>query len=172
VAHIVGIDVCSVVDPGSGVTPATKKDLDETAALVRTTGQKWREFVVDQRDIGALRSTVPQIEAELGGIDILFAKRRNSSLSSSARDGRSRLAYSNRREPHSTANAIRTFAPALVRRGGGRIIVTSSTQGRHGTVYGAAYSASKLGIIGLMKSAALELGRYGIPVNAPYPRLD
>jgi NAD(P)-dependent dehydrogenase (short-subunit alcohol dehydrogenase family) len=127
--------------------------------------------VVDQRDIGALRSTVPQIEAELGGIDILFAKRRNSSLSSSARDGRSRLTYSNRREPHSTANAIRTFAPALVRRGGGRIIVTSSTQGRHGTVYGAAYSASKLGIIGLMKSAALELGRYGIPVNALIPGL-
>jgi hypothetical protein len=43
-----------------------------------------------------------------------------------------------------TANSIRAFAPYLVRRGGGRTIVTSSTQRRHGTKYGAAYSASKL----------------------------
>jgi len=70
-----------------------------------------------------------------------------------------------------TANAIRAFAPAMVRQGSGRIIVTSSTQGRHGTMHGAAYSASKWGIIGLMKSAALELGKYGITVNALIPGL-
>jgi len=44
-------------------------------------------------------------------------------------------------------------------------------QGRHGTKYGAGYSASKWGIIGLMKSAALELGQYGITVNAVIPGL-
>ena len=49
--------------------------------------------------------------------------------------------------------------------------MTSSTQGRHGTKYGAAYSASKWGLIGLMKSAALELGEYGITVNAVIPGL-
>jgi len=38
-------------------------------------------------------------------------------------------------------------------------------------MYGAAYSASKWGIIGLMKSAALELGRHGITVNALVPGL-
>jgi NAD(P)-dependent dehydrogenase (short-subunit alcohol dehydrogenase family) len=70
-----------------------------------------------------------------------------------------------------SANAIRVVAPYLVRRGGGRIIVTTSTQGKHGTLLGAAYAASKWGIIGLMKSAALELGRYGITVNALVPGL-
>jgi NAD(P)-dependent dehydrogenase (short-subunit alcohol dehydrogenase family) len=70
-----------------------------------------------------------------------------------------------------TCNAIRAVAPHLVKNGGGRIIVTSSTQGRHGTKFGAAYSASKWGIIGLMKSAALELGQYGITVNAVIPGL-
>ncbi len=70
-----------------------------------------------------------------------------------------------------TANAIRAFGPAMVRRGAGRIIVTTSTQGRHGTMYGAAYSASKWGIIGLMKSAALELGKYKITANALVPGL-
>ncbi len=70
-----------------------------------------------------------------------------------------------------TANVIRVFAPLLVRRGGGRIIVTSSTQGQHGTKFGAAYSASKWGIIGLMKSAALELAAQNITVNAVIPGL-
>src|SRR5665213_3465223 len=70
-----------------------------------------------------------------------------------------------------TANAIRAFAPCLVKRGGGRIILTSSTQGQHGMKYGAAYSASKWGIIGLMKSAALELGSHNITVNAVIPGL-
>jgi NAD(P)-dependent dehydrogenase (short-subunit alcohol dehydrogenase family) len=70
-----------------------------------------------------------------------------------------------------TANAIRAFAPAMVRRSSGRIIVTTSTQGRHGTLYGSAYSASKSGIIGMMKSAALELGKYKITVNALVPGL-
>jgi NAD(P)-dependent dehydrogenase (short-subunit alcohol dehydrogenase family) len=59
----------------------------------------------------------------------------------------------------------------MVKRGKGRIIVTTSTQGQHGTLYAAAYSASKWGIIGLMKSAALELGKYGITVNALVPGL-
>ena len=70
-----------------------------------------------------------------------------------------------------TANVLRVFAPLLVRRGGGRIIVTSSTQGQHGTKWGSSYSASKWGIIGLMKSAALELGEHGITVNAVVPGL-
>ena len=70
-----------------------------------------------------------------------------------------------------TANVLRVFAPLLVRRGGGRIIVTSSTQGQHGTKFGSSYSASKGGIIGLMKSAALELGAHNITVNAVIPGL-
>jgi NAD(P)-dependent dehydrogenase (short-subunit alcohol dehydrogenase family) len=47
----------------------------------------------------------------------------------------------------------------------------SSTQGQHGTKFGAAYSASKWGILGLMKSAALELGPHRITVNAVVPGL-
>ncbi len=70
-----------------------------------------------------------------------------------------------------TANALRAVAPHIVERGGGRIILTSSTQGRHGTKYGSSYSASKWGILGLMKSAALELGEHGITVNAVVPGL-
>jgi NAD(P)-dependent dehydrogenase (short-subunit alcohol dehydrogenase family) len=44
-------------------------------------------------------------------------------------------------------------------------------QGKHGTKDAASYSASKWGILGLMKSAALELGQYDITVNAVIPGL-
>ena len=53
----------------------------------------------------------------------------------------------------------------------GRIILIASGQGRHGFKNGASYSASKWGIIGLMKSAALELGEHQITVNTVEPGL-
>ena len=170
-ANVAGIDICATVDPRSGVTPATKTDLDQTGQLVRAAAGKWESFVVDQRDLTALRAAVAQIEHDFGGIDILFA---NAGI-----QGFKPLLEMEDPDWHiqidvnltGTANAIRAFAPAMVRRGSGRIIVTTSTQGRHGTMNGSAYSASKWGIIGLMKSAALELGKYKITVNALVPGL-
>jgi NAD(P)-dependent dehydrogenase (short-subunit alcohol dehydrogenase family) len=70
-----------------------------------------------------------------------------------------------------TANTIRAFAPKMVARRKGRIIALSSMQGKHGTKDAASYSASKWRILGLMKSAALELGQYNITVNAVIPGL-
>ena len=170
-ARIVGIDICDAVDPRSGVTPSTREELDETGKLVQSVGSSWRKFVLDQRDLDALRAAVTKIELEYGGVDILFANAGIQAfrplLEMEDPDWHIQIDVN----LTGTANAIRAFAPAMVRRGGGRIIVTSSTQGRHGTLNGAAYSASKWGILGLMKSAALELGRYGITVNAVVPGL-
>ena len=121
----------------------------------------------------SLRCETPpkRIEREFGGIDILFANAGIQAfkplMEMEDADWHTQIDVN----LTGTANAIRAFAPHLVKRGGGRIIVTSSTQGRHGTKNGAAYSASKWGIIGLMKSAALELGAYGIVVNAVIPGL-
>jgi NAD(P)-dependent dehydrogenase (short-subunit alcohol dehydrogenase family) len=70
-----------------------------------------------------------------------------------------------------TANTVRAFAPKMVARNYGRLILLSSMQGKMGTMNGASYSASKWGIIGLMKSAALELGRYNVTSNAILPGL-
>jgi NAD(P)-dependent dehydrogenase (short-subunit alcohol dehydrogenase family) len=70
-----------------------------------------------------------------------------------------------------TANTIRAFAPKMVARQSGRIIVLSSMQGLHATKDAASYSASKWGIIGLMKSASMEFGQYNIAVNALIPGL-
>ncbi len=67
--------------------------------------------------------------------------------------------------------ARRAFAPGMVRQKKGRLILLSSMQGKHGTKDASSYSASKWGILGLMKSAAMELGQHNITVNAIIPGL-
>jgi len=61
--------------------------------------------------------------------------------------------------------AARMMKPAK----SGVMIFTSSTSGLHGTPYRAPYVAAKWGIIGLMKTVAMELGPYGIRANAICP---
>lgn len=170
-AAIFGIDICAEVDPRSGVKPSTPEDLKETGKLVEAQGSRYLSAIIDQRNLPALREIATQVESKLGGIDILFANAGIQAfkplLEMEDEDWHTQIDVN----LTGTANAIRAFAPHLVKRGGGRIIVTSSTQGKHGTLNGAAYSASKWGIIGLMKSAALELGKYQITVNALIPGL-
>jgi NAD(P)-dependent dehydrogenase (short-subunit alcohol dehydrogenase family) len=170
-ADVVGVDICAVVDLHSGVVPATPHDLRETGRLVEASGRRWLGITADQRDLPALRDVAARVARELGGIDVLFANAGTQAFQPLLEMDDENWHVHIDVNLTGTANAIRAFAPHIVQRGGGRIIVTSSTQGRHGTVLGAAYSASKWGIIGLMKSAALELGRYGITVNAVVPGL-
>lgn len=170
-ADVVGIDIAGPASPILDFPPATRADLAETGRLVTEEGARWSSHVVDQRDITALRAAADTIDDQWGGVDIVFANAGIQAfkplLEMADADWHDQIDVN----LTGTANTLRVFAPRLVRRGGGRIIVTSSTQGQHGTDLGAAYSASKWGIIGLMKSAALELGPHGITVNAVIPGL-
>ena len=57
----------------------------------------------------------------------------------------------------------------MKRQGFGRIVATSSMLGRQGCGYMGHYCAAKWGVIGLVKSAAIELAPFGITVNAVAP---
>jgi NAD(P)-dependent dehydrogenase (short-subunit alcohol dehydrogenase family) len=172
-AHVVGIDVCAIVCGECGVEPASRDDLHETGRLVEEAGGQWSGFVADQRRIGELRIVAEKILRTLGGADVLFANAGVQGFVSllDMHDDDDMWQTTLDVNLTGTANALRAFAPHMVARKKGRVIVTTSTQGRHGTLGGAAYSASKWGIIGLMKSAALEFGPHGITVNAVVPGL-
>jgi NAD(P)-dependent dehydrogenase (short-subunit alcohol dehydrogenase family) len=59
--------------------------------------------------------------------------------------------------------------PALIKAGGGSIIVTSSLAGLVGMPKGIAYSAAKHALVGVAKSAAVEAARYQVRVNTIHP---
>ena len=170
-ADVAGIDICGPASPIATFTPATPEDLVETGRMVEAEGRRWLGLQLDQRDIGALRDAAARITGTFGGLDIVFA---NASIQAfkpilemEDADWHDQIDIN----LSGNANVLRVFAPLLVERGRGRIIITSSTQGQHGTLNGAAYSASKWGLIGLMKSAALELGPHNITVNCVVPGL-
>ncbi|GAA3218659.1 glucose 1-dehydrogenase [Actinocorallia longicatena] len=64
---------------------------------------------------------------------------------------------------------IKAAVPSLRRSGAGAIVNIASTSGIGGTAFYAPYVASKWALRGLTKTAALELGRDGIRVNAVHP---
>jgi NAD(P)-dependent dehydrogenase (short-subunit alcohol dehydrogenase family) len=57
----------------------------------------------------------------------------------------------------------------MIERKSGRIVATSSTFGRQGNGSNPIYVASKWAIVGLVKAAALEAGKFGVTVNAVAP---
>lgn len=171
-ADVVGLDINATVSEIVQYLAATPDDLEQTGQLVRAHGRRFLGITADIRDIQALRAAALQAEQQMGRVDIVVAD--------AAIQAFTPLLEMEDRDWHDvidnnlngSANTLRAFAPLMVKQGwGGRILFIASMQGRYGTKNGAAYSASKWGIIGLMKSAALELGKYKITVNTVEPGL-
>lgn len=68
-------------------------------------------------------------------------------------------------------NYVRAVAPVFREQKSGKIVNVTSINGIRGKFGQSNYSASKAGIIGLTKSVARELGKYGVNVNAVAPGL-
>lgn len=64
---------------------------------------------------------------------------------------------------------LRRALPSMTSRGAGRVVVIASVAGKAGSARIAAYTASKHGVLGLVRAAASEVARSGVTVNAVCP---
>ena len=66
-------------------------------------------------------------------------------------------------------HCLRHQIPVMLARGGGAIVNCASSAGIRGAAWCGVYSASKHGVVGLTRTAALEYGSQGVRINAVCP---
>lgn len=143
-----------------------RAQLEETAA-----GCSGPSLIVpaDVTEAGAIESMYDQVERAWGTVGVLVAA---AGAGHSARiDRTTDTDWQLMLDLNLTApfRCIRRAVPAMRAEGWGRIVVIASTAARIGEPYIAAYTASKHGVLGLVRSAAAELAPTGVTVNAVCP---
>lgn len=165
--------VAIVTGAASGIGKATAelfRTEGATVVSVDITGDAdMRVDVGEEEEVHAL---VESVARDHGGLDIFFANAGISGgfatiLEQTAEDWLAIL----RVNLIGPFLAIKHAAPLIQLRGGGSIICTASVAGLRSGAGGAAYSASKAGVINLVKTAAQQLSGTGIRVNAICPGL-
>jgi len=118
-AEVVAVDIAERVSRITEFEPATKADLEETGKLLEGIGAKWSAKVADIRKIDELKALEQEVEREFGGVDIVVANAGIQAFKSllEMEDADWNDIIDN--NLNGTANTVRAFAPALVRRGGG-----------------------------------------------------
>lgn len=172
---IIAVDLCAQI-PTVAAPLATRDDLDETVELVEKAGGRIVASVADVRDLGAVREAITLGEKQLGrGVDIVLANAGIFQAGSPETDPEETFRDVIEVNLIGTWNTISAAAPGMIERGrGGSMVLTSSTQGMvgrgaDGTAAMTGYTASKHGVVGLMRSAANWLAPHSIRVNSVHP---
>ena len=129
-----------------------------------------RGTVADAAQEPAMEALFADIAADWGGLDVLCANAGIKGPTAAIEDmpleaWHQCLGVNLDGAMLATKHAARLMKPA----GQGVMIFTSSTSGLYGTPFRAPYVAAKWGVIGLMKTVAMELGPHGIRANAICP---
>ena len=144
-------------------------DLEHTSQLVQDRGRRCMTIVGDVRDSEQVQSAVDQAIAEFGQIDVLLANAGICGFGKFWEITDEMWDDMIGTDLTGVFKVMRAVVPHMVERGSGRIIATSSMGGRMGNPNLAHYVAAKWGVIGLVKTLALEVAGSGITVNAVCP---
>jgi len=164
----------------SGIGYATAKAFDAAGFKVWITDiddaalyaikHDWRTTCVDVSDEAGMQALFADIQTTWGGVDVVCA---NAGVA-----GPTSLVEDVSLEDWNTCVSItlggafltaKYAAPLMKQQGSGALVLISSTAGIYGYPNRAPYAAAKWGVIGLMKTLAMELGPHGIRANAICP---
>jgi NAD(P)-dependent dehydrogenase (short-subunit alcohol dehydrogenase family) len=148
------------------LTARSKGQLRETAAVI---GTESLVLPADMLDASSPDAVVSEVERVWGPVDVLVA---NAGAGESAPIARvTDEMWSRQIELNLTApfRCVRRVVPGMVDQGWGRIVVLASVAAKRGEPYTAAYTASKHGVLGLVRSVAAELATTGVTANAICP---
>jgi SDR family mycofactocin-dependent oxidoreductase len=167
-ADVVAVDICR--DVASIHYPmSTENDLAETVQLVEKSGRRAIGITADVRDSAAMEAAAARAIAELGGLDIAIANAGICGFNPMTELRRDQWDDMLAINLTGVFNTFRAVVPHMVERGAGRLVATSSGAGKSGLPNLAHYSATKWGVIGFVKSVALELAQTGITANVVCP---
>ena len=136
---------------------------------IRALGVKCEKYIADVSDGAQVEAMVKAVKDNFGSIDVLVNNAgitRDGLLARMSEENYDLVIAVNQK---SVFNMMRHVVPVMMKQRSGRIINMSSVAGLHGNPGQFTYSASKVAIIGMTKSAAKELGSRGINVNAIAP---
>jgi SDR family mycofactocin-dependent oxidoreductase len=165
-ADVIALDICSDL-PGVPYPMATREELEATVAAVA--GVRALPVVADVRDGPALSAAIDDAVAELGGLDVVVS---NAGVFAAAKAWQTDpVVWETVLSVNLTGawHTARATVPHLLERGAGAIVFTASIAALKGIDNLAAYAASKHGIVGLMRTLAIELAPHAIRVNAVCP---
>lgn len=169
-ADIIAIDVCEPID-NVPFALASEEDLAETASLVEAQDRQIVTAKVDVRDIDGLTKAVQTGVEQLGRLDIVVANAGIATGGASLEDMDSKT-WQDMIDVNMTGvwHTAKASIPHIVAGGqGGSIVLTSSVGGLKSYPFCGHYVAAKHGVIGIMRTLAIELAQHSIRVNSVHP---
>jgi SDR family mycofactocin-dependent oxidoreductase len=170
-ADIIAVDVCRQID-AVPYPMATLEDLSQTVKEVEALDRRIIARQADVRDEPGLKAAFDAGVAELGPVNIVLANAGIATMSLHETHGAWQVVI----DVNLTGvfNTVETALPSMIERGqGGAIVLISSSAGLAGiggpSRGGLAYTASKHGVVGLMRSYANNLAPQRIRVNSVHP---
>ncbi|MCV7199148.1 mycofactocin-coupled SDR family oxidoreductase [Mycobacterium angelicum] len=169
-ADIIGVDICGPIE-NLAYPASTPADLAETAELVRAQGRRIVTAQLDVRDYEALKAAVDSGVAELGRLDIVVANAGIGTFGSKLHKMPESI-WQDMIDVNLSGvwKTVKSGVPHIISGGrGGSIVLTGSVGSHKALAYTGHYIAAKHGVLGLMRSFAVELGQHMIRVNSVHP---